>query len=84
MSECSECCDPIVFAILNTGKRIPLNPLPHDRGNVACRVIGNNLHGFVLSKDQIPEPLFLRMVPHFATCEERKRTTQTPPDAALF
>lgn len=85
MTDCAECCDPIVFAILNTGRRIPLNPLPDPRGNVAVRKIGANLHGYVLTKDTTPDPLFLRMMPHFATCEARRnRETAPPADAPLF
>lgn len=89
MSECRACAAPIVWCLLDTGKRIPLNPLPDEkRGNVACHIAGGNLHGFVISRDHRPGPLDpLRMVPHHATCEEHQRTTKsTPaePDPALF
>lgn len=84
MSDCRECADPIVWAMLDTGKRIPLNPLPNpDKGNVACRVVGGNLHGYVISKDHPADPLFLRMVPHFSTCEARTQSSR-PADPALF
>lgn len=94
MSECRDCCDPIVFVLVDTGRRIPCNPLPDDRGNVAARVIGHNLHGFVISKDKAPTQTGpgsgfypYRMVPHFATCEEQKHNQPKPappPDVPLF
>lgn len=89
LATCKGCAAPIVFALLDTGKRIPLNPVPDpDRGNVACHVAGGNLHGFVISCDRRPGPMdSWRMVPHFSTCEARKKSHKpaaSPPDAALF
>ena len=34
-TECKECANPIVFARLDTGRLIPLDPMPNPRGNVA-------------------------------------------------
>lgn len=87
MADCRECCDPIVFVQLDTGKRIPCNPIPNERGNVAARVIGHNLHGFVITADKQPGPFYtFRMLPHFATCTERKgpEPAKPVPDDPLF
>jgi hypothetical protein len=87
LGECRECHEPIVFARLDTGKAIPLNPRPDPRGNVACRMQSKRLIGFVISRDRLPGPFDIwRMVPHHATCEERKTKTKPAPepDVPLF
>lgn len=81
MLDCSACAAPIRFVMLDTGKRIPVNPGPRPaddtRANVCARVLGHNLHGYVTSKAHPADPLFLRFVPHFATCDVRKPTEDT-------
>lgn len=87
LTECRACKAPIVFARLDTGKPIPLNPIPDARGNVACRLHGGRLSGFVISRDHLPGPFDVwRMVPHFSTCEERqdKPKPKPAPDPSLF
>ena len=88
LSECRECAAPIVFARLDSGRCIPLNPIPDPKGNVACRMSGGRLVGFVISRDRLPGPLdSFRMVPHHATCEERNRVVKRPaepPPPSLF
>jgi len=87
MTECRDCAAPIRFVRLDTGSLLPVDPLPHDTGNVAARLCGNRLVGFVISKDHHPGPLdSFRLVPHHATCEARKKPTtpKPPPDPALF
>ena len=87
-AECSECCNPILFVILNTGKRIPVDPMPNPRGNVAARRIGNNLHGHVIGNALAVEPPYLAHMPHAATCPDRKgpqaTKTSPEPDPLLF
>ena len=88
-AECSECCNPILFVLLNTGKRIPVDPMPNPRGNVAAMRIGHNLHGFVLSATHPDHraPYVLHM-PHHATCPERPGPKAAKParepDPSLF
>ena len=85
LAECRDCGLPIVFVKLDTGKAIPVNPYPDtERGNVAARLLGRNLHGYVISRDHPADPLHLRMIPHAATCEVSKRTTKPPDPPALF
>lgn len=88
LAECRDCGQPIRFIHLDTGNRIPVNPKPGHTGTVAARKQGNELVGFVISKDHRPGPLDpYRFVPHPATCPERDRKPSTPPtapDPALF
>lgn len=87
MADCRLCCEPIVFAKLDTGNRIALNPLPSSTGTVACSVVGRTLEGFVISRRRGADPYSWRMTPHAATCvelkaEARRRTPE--PHPALF
>lgn len=80
-TECKECANPIVFARLDTGKLIPLDPMPNDRGNVAVMRIGNQLHGYVISaKHPHTDARYQRAIPHAATCPERKGPAKASPD----
>jgi len=76
-----------VFARLDTGKAMPLNPMPHPKGNVAVHLAGGNLHGFIISRDRLPGLTDQRMVPHYVTCVNRRTTPTKParqPDEPLF
>lgn len=88
LAECRDCAAPIVFVQLDSGGVMPVNPGPNpERGNVACRVVGGRLHGFVVSRDRAAGPLdSWRMTPHAATCEARKRPEKptAPDDPVLF
>lgn len=85
---CDECGARIVFVIMTaTGKRVPVDPIPVDDGNVCARRIGNNMHGYVISKDHPPSPAFTRFAAHFGTCPDRERPEPKPtpaPPPALF
>lgn len=89
LAECRDCHLPIRFVrITTTGSAMPVNPQPDERGNVAARITGGRLTGFVISNDHRPGPLDpLRFMPHHATCEAKQRTSTTTPrpdDPALF
>lgn len=86
LRDCRDCTMPICFARLDTGNVIPLNPAPNPKGNVACRIQGGRLVGFVVSRDHQPGPFDRwRMTAHAATCEARKTTPKPPPaDEPLF
>lgn len=86
LSECRDCHEPIRFVRLDTGKAMPVDPVPVlDRGNVCARRLGNELNGYVVSKDHPADPLFLRFLPHHASCEALKnKQTPEPGDLALF
>jgi hypothetical protein len=82
------CGARIVFVIMTaTGKRVPVDPIPVPDGNVCARRIGNNMHGYVISKDHPPSPAFTRFAAHFGTCDSRPRAEPKPtpaPPPALF
>lgn len=81
--ECRGCHEPIRFVRLDTGKPIPVNPRPNPEGNVAARLSGGRLYGFVISKDKRPgagDPFRFR--PHQATCSAIDRTPKRPPREA--
>lgn len=78
LSECRDCADPIVFAQLDTGSRIPLNPLPNGAGNVAVRLVGGALHGYVIADAKPYRPDHDRMMPHAATCRSRPAREPAP------
>lgn len=71
LTECRDCASPITFATLDTGSRIPLNPLPNAAGNVAVRLVGGALHGYVIADAKPYRPDHDRMMPHAATCRSR-------------
>ena len=80
LSECRGCAAPIIFARLDTGKAIPLNPIPHPGGNVAARMHMGRLIGFVISKEHRPGPQDTwRLYPHHATCEALKKKPAPAP-----
>jgi hypothetical protein len=79
-AECDLCSTPITFVINEaTGRRIPVNVLPDGAGNVAAMKIGNNLHGYVLSKARpVIAPGYRSYMPHAATCPDRPRPKPAP------
>lgn len=85
LAECRDCAGPVVWITLDTGSRMMLDPLPLDhgdeRGNVAGRVVGGRLHGWVVSKAHPIGVHMLRMRPHVATCPAvpRKSAEALPP-----
>lgn len=90
LAECRDCHTPIRFVHLTkTGKAMPVNPLTNPKGNVAARIAGGRLSGFVISQDHRPGPLDpFRFLAHHATCAARQRktssTTPTAADEPLF
>lgn len=63
---------------------MPINPKTNPDGNIAARITGGRLTGFVISKDHRPGPLDpFRFLTHHATCEAKQRpSTSTPTPAA--
>lgn len=80
LSECKDCHLPIRFVwIVTTGRAMPVNPQPDERGNVAAHIAGGRVCGFVISQDRRPGPLDpLRFMPHAATCEARQKPQPKP------
>lgn len=87
LAECHSCHDPIRFVELDTGKAMPVQPMPHPTGNVCARVIAGRLYGFVISREKPARPSDLLFRPHYATCSAVDRTPAKPkpePHPALF
>lgn len=86
--DCRDCHEPIRFVRMrDTGRLVPVNPVPDQAGTVFARLAGVALVGLVTSRDHRPGPLDpYRFVPHHATCEARKSSSKPPaePHPALF
>jgi hypothetical protein len=82
---CEECHQRIVFVkMIDTGRSVPVDPIPVADGNVCARRSGKYLHGYVISKDRGPSAAFTRFAAHFGTCPDRERPALKPkldPDA---
>src|SRR6266542_373734 len=87
-TSCDDCQARIVYVVMvATGKRIPVDPIPNDAGIVCARLIGNQLQGYVESKDHPCERPYTRYVAHFGTCDSRPRPAPKPktePAPTLF
>lgn len=89
LTECRDCHEPIRFVRMqDTGKALPVNPIPNPDGPVAAHIAGGRLVGFVISRDRLAGPFDPhRFTPHYATCDARKSNKPNPPtapDPALF
>ena len=89
LSECRECQTPIRFVRLESGKAMPVDPMPSPSGNIAARRNAHQLEGFVISRDRQPGGTYsLRFRAHYATCEAVDRTPtstgDTDPPPTLF
>lgn len=85
---CDSCGARMVFVIMDaTGRRVPVDPIPVDDGNVCARLVGNNLHGYVVSAEHPPSPAYTRYAAHFGTCPDRPKPAAKPkptPPPTLF
>ena len=69
MSTCRRCHAEIVWATTDTGRPMPLDPLPTTDGNLAVhRDLAGDLHARLLRTGQTPDPEEHRGTAHFATC----------------
>lgn len=67
------CRADVLWLVLDTGKRMPVDAKPNDDGNVAAmRDASGNWYGHVLRAGETPTPGERRYMPHFATCEAHK------------
>lgn len=84
LTECKDCHLPIRFVTLDTGSRLPVNPMPDAHGNVAAHRTGRELFGWVVSRSN---PILARMdlfMPHHATCAARQPAPKPAPPPTLF
>lgn len=66
MSACRSCHAEVVWVVLTTGRRMPLDPAPVERGTVVLDR-PDNLGRVVPASAEVPEGT-PRFAPHFATC----------------
>ena len=87
-ASCEACQARIVYVrMAATGKRVPVDPIPDDQGTVCARLVGNQLHGYVISAQHPHERPYTRYVAHFGTCADRPRPAPKPktePAPTLF
>lgn len=85
---CDSCQARIVFVTMTTtGKKVPVDPIPDDEGTVCARLVGSQLHGYVISKDRPYQRIYTRYTTHYSTCPDRPRAAPKPrpePAATLF
>ena len=84
---CMYCHALIVFVKLDTGRPIPVEPVPYpDKGNVAA--IRNKrtgvLTGYVISQTKPLLDGYERFMPHRATCHPEKPRVTAPNRAATL
>lgn len=82
MSACRYCEATIRFVQLDTGKAIPVNPIPDRLGNVAARPQGIALVGYVISQAKPLQAGHQTYRPHKADCRPDKPSA--PRAASLF
>lgn len=76
---CQHCGQTIAYVLMvDTGKRLPVDPIPVADGNVCARRNGRRLEGYVVTEARPanPAPGFRRYAVHFATCPDRPRPGQ--------
>ena len=87
-TSCDECQARIVYVTMTaTGKRVPVDPIPDDKGTVCGRLVGNILVGYVVSQSRPHERPYTRYTAHFGTCPDRPRPEPKPqaePAPTLF
>lgn len=69
-TRCRRCPASIVFVAMDSGKLMPVDPLPDELGNVVCTrdELGRYLHGQVIPAGLPVPDGYVRFMPHFATC----------------
>lgn len=76
-ARCQVCHAEIWWALTCSGKRIPIDTVPTDRGNVVIeRRSGDLVEVRVLGKNTPRPPDQPVYMPHFATCKRRLRVLQ--------
>ena len=79
-TKCRDCGLEVMFLHTRDGKRMPVDPYPHEDGTVAARPhAGAYVDGHVIKAGQLPGPGYRRFLPHFATCQARRRAREQRP-----
>lgn len=83
--KCHRCGVTITFVRMLTGRIMPVDPVPDERGNVLAERArsGHLIHGLVRPIDQdVPDPALRRYMPHWATCSNPSKPAPSTTDAA--
>lgn len=81
---CHSCGQAVRWVVTVNGRRMPIDPLPHPRGNVELRPLGSQLTAFVHDNRELPLSIDRVYRAHAATCPNRRPPTQKPaPVSAL-
>lgn len=84
-AKCRRCEAQMLFVRLDTGRSIPVDPIPDPTGNVAARRDGRGLVGHVVSKDHPVEDGQQLYRPHIAACDpDKPLVTASQRKASLF
>ncbi|WP_020385942.1 hypothetical protein [Kribbella catacumbae] len=83
---CGSCGAQVVFVkMVYTDKRLPVDPIPVADGNVSARLVGNQLHGYVISDAHPHGAPNHRYAAHHGSCPDRPRPKPRPaPPPTLF
>ncbi|MGC4106069.1 MAG: hypothetical protein QM753_06900 [Thermomicrobiales bacterium] len=85
---CRECGATLRFITMaDSGKRMPVNPVPDPRGRIAARFTGHRwAGGYVLKAGEAPRPGFKVFRTHYADCRPAaaKKTRSESAAARLF
>lgn len=85
---CRDCHTDVLWVTLSdSGKRMPVDPYPDDRGNVAIRKspVPGEWTAYVVSHDRPPAPGWKVVRSHMATCpKRRKEAPEREPEPTLF
>lgn len=73
-AECAECADPIEWVVLDVVasaqvERVAIIRAVSSRGTVAVRMIGDQLHGYILTSSHPLRDGFVRVRLHTDVCE---------------
>ena len=75
---CQSCGQAVRWTVTVNGRRMPLDPLPHPRGNVELRPLGSQLTAFVHANSELPLQVDRAYRAHAATCPNRRPPTAAP------
>ena len=81
LTRCRECRRPILWALTDLNRRMPVDPKPDPEGNQACWRDGPRVwRARSLDRKGAPEPREWkhRFMPHFATCPARQAQLPIP------
>lgn len=71
VTRCGSCDQPVRWVLTLTGKRMPLDPLPHPMGNVVFDIAGAKQLVRVIANQDLPCPGVAYRT-HFATCPDAR------------